>query len=364
MNRKSALAVVGTLAISLSGLSVRAQYVISAHSGTVQWVEGRVMLGDKPVEYKAGVFPEMKAGDILRAEDGRAEVLLTPGAFLRVSEESSFKLVSNKLTDTRLEALTGSMLLTTPDPEKDNSVTLLYKDRTITFQKKGNYRLDAGTGEFRVYEGEAQVSTAGQALTAKSGREVNLNSGVLVADKFNAKLGDEFYRWAARRDALIAQANVSAAKMAVDSGNRSSGWYFNSYFNTYTWLPGGNRLYMSPFGSGYWSPLYAMSNYWFYSPNYWTYYGGNGGYSGGGGSVSGGGSSHISPHFDSSLGYNVGARSASSTFTTSSGGSVGGGMMGSTGGSFSGGGAGAAASSGAAGAAGGAHSGGRGGGAR
>jgi len=66
-------------------------------------VEGRAYLGDKPVEPKLGQFPDIKENQEFRTEDGRAEILLTPGVFLRLGENSSVRMLSTRLTDTRVE---------------------------------------------------------------------------------------------------------------------------------------------------------------------------------------------------------------------------------------------------------------------
>src|SRR5277367_3716741 len=90
--------------------SAFAQQVISAHSGVIQLVEGKAYLNDKAIETKFGQFPEIKNGQEFRTELGRAEILLTPGVFLRMGENSSVKMVSNLLTDTRVELLKGSVI--------------------------------------------------------------------------------------------------------------------------------------------------------------------------------------------------------------------------------------------------------------
>src|ERR1019366_8445590 len=117
------------------------QSVISARSGLIHYIEGQVTLDGKNVEVKYSQFPEVREGQILKTEEGRAEVLLTPGVFLRLAENSSFRMVSNRLTDTRVEALSGALMIEHGEIAKDNLVTMLYKDRTISFLKTGLYRL-------------------------------------------------------------------------------------------------------------------------------------------------------------------------------------------------------------------------------
>src|SRR6516164_7360452 len=80
-----------------------AQSAISTHSGLVYFFDGAVYISNQRLEQKFGRFPDIGEGLELRTEHGRAEVLLTPGVFLRVGENSSIRLLSNKLSDTRVE---------------------------------------------------------------------------------------------------------------------------------------------------------------------------------------------------------------------------------------------------------------------
>src|SRR5690349_14786797 len=119
-----------------------AQPVIGAKSGVVNIAEGKVYLGDQLLELQPTQFPDIKENTILRTEEGRAEVLLTPGVFLRVWENSSFKMISNRLIDTRIELLSGSAVIEADDIAKDTALTVVCKDGTITLSKVGLYRFD------------------------------------------------------------------------------------------------------------------------------------------------------------------------------------------------------------------------------
>ena len=102
------LRAVGVLAISMNCVHAWGQFVISAKSGLIDHVEGLVLLSGDPVVSKSGAHREMRDGSELRAEDGRAEVLLNPGVFLRVGEHSTVRMVSNDLADTRIEFVAGA----------------------------------------------------------------------------------------------------------------------------------------------------------------------------------------------------------------------------------------------------------------
>src|SRR5215475_550439 len=193
MLRKTPIAL--TLLAAASGWG---QSVISAHSGVIHLAEGQVAVDGKEVRQKFGEFGDVKTGQTLATQEGRAEVLLTPGVFLRVNENSSFRMVRNKLDDTRIELLSGSSMVQVSELLEDNSITLLFHDATIALAKKGLYRLDADHGVLRVYEGEARVTSADANVTARKGREVQLDQQ-LTAKNFDTKDTDAFYRWNERR---------------------------------------------------------------------------------------------------------------------------------------------------------------------
>jgi len=286
--------------------------LISARSGLIHLAEGQVFLKDQPINPQFGQFPEVKEGETLRTGEGRAEVLLSPGVFLRLAENSSIKMISNRLIDTRLEFLSGSALIEAGEIQKDNNLTVIYKDATIEFPKKGLFRLDSEPATLKAYNGEAIVSGTGQTLTLKEGK-MTLLTGVYSAEKFDNKTSDAFYRWAARRSGAMAAANISSAKTVRNSSFMSGGsgmgmWQYNPYFGMFTFIPGGGTYY-SPFGYYYYSPV-TVSQVYNYARG--ASYGGNSGT--GYNAASSGFNS--SPHYNSDLGYNVGSRSSDS-FSTS-----------------------------------------------
>jgi hypothetical protein len=326
-----------TLGTLMAG-SACAQYVISSHSGVIQYVEGRALLADKPVEPKFGQFPDIKENQEFRTEDGRAEVLLTPGVFLRLGENSSIRMLSTRLTDTRVEVLSGSAILESNEIPKDNAIELVYKKESIRLQKQGLYRLDTEPARFQVFEGEALVTDGSGQLTLRGGKQTNL-SGVLMAENFDRKADDQdaLYRWSDRRASYVAQANVASASSASANGGGYGnyggygftglgyggfgynpaflgGWAFNPMFGMYTYMPYSGFGY-SPFGYTYYSPGTVG-----YAPSY----GGSGyAYGGAAGKVSGltGASrlADVATHRGATSGMTASARSTGGGFFSGGG---------------------------------------------
>jgi hypothetical protein len=254
-------------ALVIGASSAWAQQVISAHSGVIHFVEGQVTLDGQPVQPKFAEFPDVKNGQTLAAEDGRAEVLLTPGVILRIAENSSFQMVSNSRSDTRLAVLSGSAIVEVGELLPSNAITLINNGAHIELTKKGLYRIDSDPSKLRVYDGEARVTAGAQTLLARKGREVVLGA-VLDMNAFDMKETDAFMRWASRRSEELAQANVSSARTASGMGYAGSSygsgygygmgmgsWAYNPWYGMFTYMPYGNNLYYSPFGYPFYSPM-------------------------------------------------------------------------------------------------------------
>jgi hypothetical protein len=246
-----------TLTVALGCLmagSLLAQNVISAKSGLINWTEGQVFLGDSAVEQKFGEYADIKTGQHLRTEEGRAEVLLTPGVFLRVAENSEIAMVANALSDTRIEIVKGSVVIEASEVSKENSVEFLVGGSRIDLRKNGVFRIDASDPpRIRAYDGEMALFQNGQQTVIKEGRQLLLTS-VPVAEKFSKDDTDPFFRWAARRSGYVAAANLSAARYLRENNSLgTSGWYYSPYMGMFTYIPI-HGYYRNMWNYAYYSP--------------------------------------------------------------------------------------------------------------
>jgi hypothetical protein len=252
--------------VSLAALaagSLFGQQVISAKAGLIHYVECKVLLDGKAVEPKFAEYPQMKENSVLSSAEGRAEILMTPGVFLWLGEQSEMSLLSNRLSDTRLKLSKGSVLLEAAELADGNAVTVVAGNAVVTLDKAGVYRLDAAPARLMVYDGEASVDESGQVQRVKRSRMLMLD-GTAVAEKFDNREGDALFRWAKRRGEYFAMANLSSARSAQNSLGRSwssSGWLWNPYFGMFTFVPG-EGIYNSFWGYRYWSPrqVYMVYN--------------------------------------------------------------------------------------------------------
>jgi hypothetical protein len=235
-----------------------------AHPGTVNYIEGEASLGGRALSSASVGDVSVNAGDVMSTRNGRAEMLLTPGVFLRMGENSAVRMVSPGLTDTRVEVLHGTAMVEANNLRKENHIRVLDERASIDLLKNGLYRVDGDRDTVAVYDGKALVSEDGRSVEVKSGHEVNLN-GPLHAVKFDKKdleRTDDLYQWSKVRSDYIGQANVSI----VSAGYGGPGWYWDPWWRTWGFAPAGGLFY-SPFWGSFYSPFgYGYGPY--YRPPY------------------------------------------------------------------------------------------------
>jgi hypothetical protein len=231
--------------------------------GTLNYVEGKVSIGTEALDSKSIGSAELRAGQSLTTGVGMAEILLTPGVFLRVGNNSSVRMISSGLIDTEVGIEKGHAMIEVSEIHPENEIRVVAGGATTSLLKTGLYDFDLDQGQLRVFDGKAAEGDAGKPVTVNAGREINLTAnGPLKATKFNKKTDDEddLYRWSSLRSAYLAEANVDAAALYTDNGYgpwgygwMGSDWYWDPWFDAFTFIPG-DGIFYSPFGWGFYSP--------------------------------------------------------------------------------------------------------------
>lgn len=255
----------------------------TALPGTLNYVEGQAGVGSDSLNAKSIGSVTLEPGQTLATDAGKAEVLLVPGVFLRVGDNSSVTMVSPNLTNTEVALNKGTAMVEVAQIYKDNLLLVKEGDATTQLLKNGLYEFDANAGAVRVFSGEAMVNDGDQHVKVKGGHELDVNtSAKLKTRKFDkdSLAQSDLYRFSSLRSGYLAQANVDAANIYVGGGWYGPGWYWDPMFTAYTWIPGDGFFY-SPFGWGFYSPGWAWR-----APYYGGYYrGGYYGYVHGGATV-------------------------------------------------------------------------------
>ena len=189
--------------------TAQAQFVVSPRAGLVHHLDGEVLIEDQELNKDATQFRWVGEGEVLRTgDDGRCELVLAPGSMLRVGPRSSIRMLSDDITDIRLELLGGSVIIDWDSGSEDTPIRLAHGDSGIELHKHGLYRLDAypaSNPRLRVFDGEARPKHDGGQATAHGGQAITLTSGDV--EGFDRKRVDSFDAWNRERTQFIAKVN-------------------------------------------------------------------------------------------------------------------------------------------------------------
>ena len=168
------------------------------------------------------MFIHVEDGQQLATKEGRAELLLLPGVFLRQVEHSEIVMVSSDSSDLQVRLLTGSIFVDVSDGSNNEAVSVLCGNSVIRFPKRGLYRIDDRVGEIavlRVFRGKALASAAGGEFKVKANTEILLaqsSPGVVIRGLSRSKK-DDFRRWNRKRHRIMLRQKVAQRK-AEDEG--------------------------------------------------------------------------------------------------------------------------------------------------
>ncbi|MEJ7616891.1 MAG: FecR family protein [Pyrinomonadaceae bacterium] len=288
------------LALGWANLSIRAQYaeqyIISAKAGGVNLISGSVSVlrrGEKdwrPLVPKSVATEDagkkdrdnlsrereaVGSGDQVRTEaTGRFEVLLNPGSYLRLAENSQIEFIDAQLDSLRIKLIKGNAIVEVTGSSDITVLTeIITPQTTIAIVRTGLYRINvtpAGTTELVVSKGRAVVGT-GELVTVKGGKKITVAGGAINVAKFDKKNQDSFDFWSKSRAETLVAANNRLSDRELSHAILNSGlrpmrsgtglWVYDPFLQSHTFFPyysGWN----SPYGHGYHSS-FGYSSDWY-----------------------------------------------------------------------------------------------------
>jgi FecR protein len=243
----------------------------AARPGAINYVEGDAAIDNQPLNPDAAGPVELQKGQVLTTQAGKVEILLTPGVFLRVADNSTVKMVSPDLANTEVELDKGRAMAEVTDISKNNNIRVDQNGASMQLLKKGLYDFDADHNQVRVFKGKADVFLNNQKIGLGDNRGLTLTGGgKLKAQSFDERqYTDNFYRWSGLRFGYLAEAGTDTARLYVNGGVAwyGAGWYWDPWFGAYTFIPG-DGIFYSPFGWGFYSPFAVYGSPFFYGGYY------------------------------------------------------------------------------------------------
>lgn len=280
--------VMGVALLIALGVTVQAQnrekFVISAKAGGVNLVSGNVTVVRQGQQSQEALTSNdnLETGDMVTTgAGGRVEVLLNPGTYLRVDENSEFMLTDSSLENLRVKLEKGSALVeATGDDYTALNIRFTLPQTEARIVKRGIYRFNVlpnGTTEIVVRKGRAFYDASAMNLInieVKEGHKVIIGNGQTEVVKLD-KTEDAFDLWSKQRAEFLAKANQQIQPRTLltafnnyywpdlygfDSGyGLGSGygfynagfWFYNPAFRGYCFVPRGQRNWTSPYGHQY-----------------------------------------------------------------------------------------------------------------
>ena len=305
----------------------REKFVISAKAGGINAITGQATVhsrgnGDWQV---LSITDDLNAGDRVRTgDDGRIEILLNPGSYLRLGGNSEVELLDNTLENLEVRLLRGTAIVEATGADGlELNIGISTPHTKLAIVRQGLYRLSVVPGdgtELIVRKGRVILSDSHTKV--KGGNKVvfsgtNVSVAKLTKEEKKLKDNEEVDVWSKQRAETLAKANrrindrmlnsAFASFRDLDPWSRSrlGFWFFNPGASCYTFLPF-YYGWRSPYGNSYSNSIYYNPIYSYYPrTNVRQNTGNTGGtYSsggtgthngGGGGSSTGGGGSYRPP---------------------------------------------------------------------
>ncbi|HEX6175600.1 MAG TPA: FecR family protein [Candidatus Binatia bacterium] len=272
------LAAIAVVLLPIDGLAQnpRDRFVISARAGGVNAVTGgaTVRTHGKTEWEQLTIKEDLQTGDSVKTgNDGRVEMLLNPGSFLRVGENSEFELANSSLDNLEIRLVRGTAIVEAGGADDSRmQINISTPHTKIAIVRRGLYRLNVVPGdntELIVRKGRVMLD---KTKIGGGNKVVFSADNFLVAKLQNAdkKKVDGFDSWSKERSEVVAEANRSIRRKEVSalmasardrwfniafSAANPGFWYFSPRFSCYTFVPyyGG---WGSPYGYSYSSAFF------------------------------------------------------------------------------------------------------------
>ncbi len=255
---------------TLSGTQAqtRDQYVISAKAGKVNHASGKVTVRRRgSTDWR----DELNSGDVVKTgADGRLEMLLNPGSYVRLAENSELELTDMSLDNLRLKLVSGSAIIEATGTDGTRLLARFSTPQTeVAIDRNGLYRLNVLPGSAtEVIVRKGRVFLDSNLKKVSGGKKVVVSSngsGGTAIVNFDKKAQDEFDGWSRQRAEALVAANrrltnqTRATALASFRRGGSFGYGYAPYFGLwvfdwslrgYTFLPFYDR-WSSPYGFGY-----------------------------------------------------------------------------------------------------------------
>ncbi len=241
--------------------TVAERYIISAKAGGVNHIEGSVsVVRENGLSGLLLKGDQIETGDMVSTSaNGRAEVLLNPGSYIRIGGNSSFEFGTTDLEDLQIRLEKGSAIFEVFAADEFR-VSVFTPKGMVALVETGVYRIDIandGSGLVAVTKGKAEVGAA-NSTEVKQGRTGTIGTNTVTIAKFDTGKRDELAEWSRSRAKELTKMTASLKNRDVGnsllSAFRGGMWGLYDSFGLWIYSPMYGRYCFLPFGAGWYSP--------------------------------------------------------------------------------------------------------------
>ncbi len=262
----------------------RDKFVISAKAGGINAITGGASVHSKGETdwQQLSITDDLEAGDRVRTSyDGRVEILLNPGSYLRVGGNSEVELSDNTLANLEVRLLRGTAIVEATGADGlELNISISTPHTKLAIVQQGLYRVSVvpnDATELIVRKGRVILSDSHTKV--KGGNKVVFSATAVSVAKLTKEEKKAIEKsdvdvWSKQRAETVAKANrritdrmltsafSSYDAFAFDPLRRNSlgFWFYNSRIGCFTFLP----LFYgwgSPYGSAYSTFFYRYGYY-------------------------------------------------------------------------------------------------------
>ena len=279
-----AVIAVFTTAVGQNGETrpTRDRFIISARAGGVNAVTGKTGVharGSSAWE-QLTIKDNLEGGDVVKTGlDGRVEILLNPGSYMRVAENSEFELTNNSLDNLEVRLIRGTAIVeATGADDTELLINITTPHAKMAIVRRGLYRVNVVPGDAtEVIVRKGRLLLSDPEAKIKGGKKLIFSgNSYSVAQLTDAEKKDidTFDMWSKSRAETVAKVNQQVTSRNRRMLRSSFGddwswrfspriggiWFFDPLFSCYSFMP---------FYAGWGSPYGGRYSFSFYRWAYW-----------------------------------------------------------------------------------------------
>jgi hypothetical protein len=242
----------------------------------LSYVKGNIYIQrSTDLGYEEGIVNmPVSEGDRMGTTDGRAEIYLGNGNYVRLDKETKIDFLTLPKIESeliRIRVWTGNIYFRVSDLKEEKNIEIHTTDVSIYVLDNGLYRIDVRQNnetEIFVFEGTLEAAGESDSILINNEQRVEVSTGHFISQptRFYAVAEDSFDRWSEHRDSQVrkrmAKAYLPEELEDFEYELSANGKWVNMAPHGHVWVPRGIDPYWRPYYNGRWTWLNSCGWTW------------------------------------------------------------------------------------------------------